>query len=398
MRTFSLLLLLLAPAAFAQAPNPNPQLAALALAVTGAAPAAPAVSYGSPLADSIMYLQGIANADFRGVTTSTRQHSKPPQPLEWYSVPNLLGATPTTCDDEGDGHGLKLRLSYRQKNRRLKPVRAAVRALIERLETDPASPFKVSRPYENVVFVERAGRLVMRIDDQSGFGEFEPLRLDFYQDPRVLADEAAYAGRWPAAPTASAAPQIWEVRGRGTAKDAYVRYNGLVVAGELAKGSKRFHGYDDFYDGTWYSEDWTRPYGVRFEPAGTPDTVYVDFFDQDMVKYGIQGRSSHEGQIYANLTTPIAAWVRAAHPAHARLVAARQAAEARQNEQYRRDHPEAAAPVRTRPGDPSPTYQPTLHEVTCGACGGAGWVSGRNYGQRDQCGSCGGRGKVMSKY
>lgn len=55
----------------------------------------------------------------------------------------------------------------------------------------------------------------------------------------------------------------------------------------------------------------------------------------------------------------------------------------------------AAAPTYVRPNAPAPTYQPTQHEVTCGVCGGSGWVSGRNYGQRDQCG---GRGKVTTRY
>ena len=55
-------------------------------------------------------------------------------------------------------------------------------------------------------------------------------------------------------------------------------------------------------------------------------------------------------------------------------------------------------PTYARPTDPFPACQPSEHEVTCSSSGGSGWVSGRNYGQRDQCGSCGGRGKTTSKY
>jgi len=58
----------------------------------------------------------------------------------------------------------------------------------------------------------------------------------------------------------------------------------------------------------------------------------------------------------------------------------------------------ATTPTYARPTDSFPAYQPSEHEVTCSSSGGSGWVSGRNYGQRDQCGSCGGRGKTTSKY
>lgn len=384
----------------AQAPQ-NPRLESLRLNLPGQATPAIAVD-GPTLADSLTYLLRLAAVDFRGLRTGEKT-STPDNPQLWQ-VPRLLGASATFCYEANDNKGLLLRLDYASNNRRTKPVTKALQAWLAQLASANQGTYQLIRRYPGTLLLECHGRLVVRYD-----AEEKAMSVRFFQNSPIMADEAVYQGRFPVAPTASAEPQIWEVRGGGTAPGSYVRYNGLVKNGKLARGTQTYHGYDDFYEGTWFSDSWqsrTTYFPAQFYPAGTQDTVWLHIDTSDVFSVIVDGRSTHRGSLFANIKTPIPTWVTTPHPIHAQVVAARTAAA---QAEYQRQHPvseqrtpysERSEPSYSRPAS-APAYQPTDHQSTCIACGGRGWVDGSDglgHSQRQQCSSCHGSGHVTNRY
>ena len=133
--------------------------------------------------------------------------------------------------------------------------------------------------------------------------------------------------------------------------------------------------------------------------------VYGIFEDDKMQDFSpdLRHRSSHRNAVAGGFYPNAPIWLRNTLLDHRQQqYLARQAADAARAEQYQRDHPSVpSARTYARPNDPTPTYQPTQHEVLCYSCGGHGWVDGTDglgHARRDQCGKCGGGGKIMSKY
>lgn len=386
--TLLLALLLLAPAAFAQTPNPNPQLAE---------PAASAVRYGNPMADTLAWLLAkLERHDYRGLGDRAGGRY-------W------LGADNMKLWEREDGPALNLQ--FTAANGGGKAAIGEAKTAFQRLVA--VGPFRAG--------AGESRRLVLELNGHEAFGCYTPAKvaesgyliltiLTFVALDHWLADEAAYHGKFPGTIAATDAPQVWELRGRAAGLDSYQRYNGVFKDGVLVRGSKTFHGYGPYLDGVWLSNHWTEPYqpgkpgtgAVEFRPAGTTDVVYGRFDDDQMQDFNadLRHRSSRRSAVAGGFYPDAPIWLRKTLlDQRQQQYLAREAASAARSEQYAREHPQQPS-TRTyaRPNDPSPTYQPTLHEVQCGVCGGSGWVSGRNYGQRDQCGSCGGRGKVTSKY
>ena len=115
----------------------------------------------------------------------------------------------------------------------------------------------------------------------------------FYEQPRLklFVDEAIYHGIFPAEPSATTEPQVWEQKTVVNGVEQTYHWNGIFTSdGSLKAGTKYFHGFGPYYDGTWYSDNWE--YGnVKFVPEGTNDvvcgifkngkTVFYDFYVMD---------------------------------------------------------------------------------------------------------------------
>lgn len=105
----------------------------------------------------------------------------------------------------------------------------------------------------------------------------------FYEQPRtkILADEATYNNVFPSTIKASTLPQIWEQKQQDINKGRINRMNGVFTSsGVLKAGTKTYHGYSDFYDGTSYSDNWEYC-NVRFTPEGTNDIICGNYFSTE---------------------------------------------------------------------------------------------------------------------
>lgn len=423
LRPIGLLLALLAPAAHAQ--TANPQLAALALNLPAPAPAPP-VRYDNPMADTLAWLRAkLQRHDYRGLGERTGR--------TW------LGADKMSLEERENGPVLSLQ--FTAANNGGPAAAAEAKVAFQRLVA--GGPFKPGEVASHSVSLEANGHETFNCytPAPARMAEIGYLILTIYTFVSLdhwLADEAAYHGKFPGTIAATDTPQVWEVRGRGTAPDSYQRFNGVFQNGVLVRGSKTFHGYGPYLDGVWLSNHWTEPGpyrqgpgtgAVEFRPAGTTDVVYGVFDAAEMqhfhpaLRHLSSRRNAAPGGFYPD--API--WLRKNYLEHNYEVylADRAASEARSERarlaQQAEDaaHPEAAAARRAAAAAPvgyetyyhsapARTYQPTDHEGICGACGGSGWITGtvNPYGQsigsrpdgRRQCGSCGGRGKSTSKY
>ena len=391
------LLLFAAPAAHALPKPPKPPKPPAAAATPTAA-----VNYGSPLADSLVaFLEQLKRHDYAGLGGITLPGATP-RPR--------LGADQLALVRDDDG-GITLCLYYLVANRQGKVVGRRAKAAFEQLAG--AGPFTLGEGGPHSASLLENGREVFSywMPNDVTLTHCLILRVSQLLPPRpVLADEAAYGGRFPTAPTARDTPQIWQVAGGpGTAAGAYVRYNGRAPQGVLVRGTKTFHGYSPFLDGTWQSDEWgpsTTTIKVVLHPADGSAEVEGRCKDQEQMQdfspngpndyFYDSGNTPKNSRLWGSPLPGAPPWLTYGLGWRTQQ---KEAAVRAQQAQYERDHPSVPG-TRTyaRPTDPAPTYQPTNHEVTCGVCGGSGWVSGRNYGQRDQCGSCGGRGKVVSKY
>lgn len=390
------------PAAYAQ--PANPQLAAPALRQPGAAP----ISYGLPLADSLVALLGQLKRSDRASLSSLEQPSittamRPRLGADQFDLLQYYGGT-------------TLRLCYLRTNSQTKAVGRRVKAAFERLAA--GGPFTQGEGGQHSSSLLENGREVFSywLLDDATLEHNLVISVQQRSPPRpVLADEAAYGGRFPAAPTASATPQIWQVAGGpGTAAGAYVRYNGLAVRGVLLRGTKTFHGFSPFLDGTWQSDEWgpaTSTIGVVLHPPDGSAEVkgrcqdqerMQDFSPSSSAPYFYDSESAPKNaRLWGSLRPGAPPWLTYGFGWREQQAAA--ALKARQD-QYVRDHPYVpAAPVNGSPAGQSErrTYE---HEVTttCSSCGGSGYVDYTDYhtsrSSRQRCTACGGTGKTTRSY
>ena len=236
--------------------------------------------YGSPLADSLMYLHSIANNNYKGlgIPAVTKEDTS-----YWSELPKMLGADKALCYRTNE-HGLMICLSYLRTNPLAKKVKKDVMAFFETITKDETH--HLNRSYEQNVSIEEYGRdifnYMLPLDKKSE----RFIEIYVYQTLPVLADETIYNGKIPTTVTNSDMPQVWELDGKAGA-GSYQRYNGIFKNGVLMKGYKTFHGYGGFYDGTWFSEEWApkgpyTPVEIVFYPEGSNDMIYGHFNDREM--------------------------------------------------------------------------------------------------------------------
>ena len=169
--------------------------------------------------------------------------------------------------------------------------------------TDTAFKIRESQNKTNAFFTlwyAKAAVLNYVIDKGKYDGPYPILVVYFDSAPlSFLADEASYGWIFPAEIQDVAEPQIWEIHGKGKTADSYQRFNGTFQNGYLVSGTKTFHGYGSFYDGTWTCEEWPDQYTyhyfpVSFVPEGSKDTILGHFYHGGMGEYQLdESKSSY---------------------------------------------------------------------------------------------------------
>ena len=257
------------------------------------ATAAKAQNYGSPMADSlVMWLQRLKNNDFNGI--------------------DKLNATPILGADKMDFYngkyqgygevyedGAYIQLKYLRSNKNSEAILKKVKKAFIQILKDPAFVLE----YDAGKYDDGKSKTILQnnlpvLDFYARTNkddiDFLSLSIQIPKFPKIfMVDEAKYKGSFPTTIKDTDEPQIWEVKGYNNG-EWYQRYNGIFKNGILIKGSKTFKGYGDFYDGTWYSKEWSNnKYEAVFIPANSNDTIWGHFSignPEDMNSFTLDSR------------------------------------------------------------------------------------------------------------
>ena len=255
--------------------------------------AAPAVrkTWGSPLADAVMKLHESANRNYDGLVGEKKKRS---DGIAYFAAPPLLGADESEFY-RNDRYGLTLVLTYLKTNNTARKAEKEMKALFtEMVRSGRFQWGYVSDTMATIMEGDRDILYYRRVSD--GFPGY--LEISIFQT-LPMADESTYASKFPTELASGDAPQIWEVRGKGRTADSFLRCNGVFRDGMLLKGCKTYHGYGDFLDGIWFSDEWLPTYGsydVVFHPASSTDTIIGKFRDDgDMTNFSPDSRYEAKG-------------------------------------------------------------------------------------------------------
>ncbi|MEO7043727.1 MAG: hypothetical protein ABI091_00365 [Ferruginibacter sp.] len=214
-----------------------------------------------------------------------------------------------------------------------------------------------------------------------------------------LADETSYKGKFPTEVLNQDGPQIWEIRGMGKTSDSYQRFNGIFKDGYLISGSKTFHGYGKFYDGTWMSDEWLRPvdygrFNVTFTPERSNDTITGYFWHGSMGEFEMN-------EVYSHYTAGSPGWVRDTYiPYKTNFDALRKQRKDRIDAQpstgYGQNNTNSNSTTNSSSGTGRASYSSFSK---CSVCNGKGYTEydcgqGGGHPCRKYCTSCNGTGQV----
>jgi hypothetical protein len=262
----------------------------LAVLAPAAAPEA-RKTWGSPLADALIKLRDSANRNYDGLVGEKKKRA---DGVPFYAAPPLLGAD--ECEFyRNDRFGLTLVLTYLRTNSAARKTEKEVQALFGELVR--SGRFRWGYVSDTMATIMEGDRDILNYRRVSeGFPGY--LEISIYQS-LPMAAESAYGGKFPNELASGDAPQIWEIRGKGRTADSYLRCNGVFRDGMLLKGYKTYHGYGEFLDGIWFSDEWLPTYGsydVVFHPAFSTDTILGRFRDDgDMTSFSPDSRYEVKG-------------------------------------------------------------------------------------------------------
>lgn len=255
-------------------------------------------SYGSNLADTLMYLHSIANYDFEGMVNREKYNYYPFK--EYYSVSQIFN-TEVSCGDNFI-FGLNIIISFNKINQ-VEQALKEVQTFYENLVKSDSR--YIIKTFDKKIYLYENGNPIFEYYTYDYDKHHKPkdLQIGVYPWPNYKSlDEKTYNGHFPSTIKDSWEPQIWELKGKGFTKDSYQRFNGLFKNGELKWGEKTFHGYGPFYDGTWQGS-WTPSTGtwdkdkiyVTFIPEGVNDTLGGKFKGSNMLDFTLDYTSSFSG-------------------------------------------------------------------------------------------------------
>ena len=307
-----------------------------------------------------------------------------------YEVPKIFGAD--KADLFTTEEGKYYRISFLKTNTNAKRFGKAALKAFKLIANDASYKMVTKDKYAGSIL--KNGREIMNyfIPDDVLYREYIFLDITDLAPLRpVLADETRYAQHFPTVPLVSKEPQM-VISIDSLNPNRYKLYNGIFKDGSLLKGYQKFVGYNDFLNGTWYSDHWY--YGsnalstdVIFRPEGTTDSIYGHLNYNNFYKFYPDSRyeSKKHASSFAD-NAPL--WLRTTYEKHLTD---------EYNEQYIKDNTGSIEEV-TRRSQESQRQQAEQEKHRCRYCGGSGLVGTGQFIMGKEvnktCPNCHGTGRI----
>lgn len=263
--------------------------------------------FGNTYTDTLTYLLNAGNNNFDELYDGVIPVNKYGTETNYIDVDKYLSSSyayliSLSHNDFPDYAKSQLRINYSESSNLLKSasadkIRNEIKLAFKTFENLPEYKIakgSVFKKYTKNIYLTKNGRLIASYHDKRKGNIYTYNRNDegdfcliIYEQPRTktLADESTYNGVFPSTIKKSNMPQIWEQKQIDNNSSKINRWNGIFTStGLLKAGTKTYHGYRSFYNGTWYSDNWE--YGnVRFTPEGTNNTICGNFFTQTLDEF-----------------------------------------------------------------------------------------------------------------